>query len=429
MPKGKKKGRSDRSGREAQTSDDDSYPNDNMSVLSNCSENCSVDDGNEPEDLAQDQSEDKLTDLIDGLSQKSSQGRTNCLKMFSKGLIKKYMPGYIKERTFTLNDCIERSLKKGGVDEKCAAAELATVLCVQLGTDPVGEDICRILKPILLTIAFDNSASPKVRAHCCQALGDMSFLSCGDIGENLLLMQQLESIYSGSYLKGDGSVPNTTTETGALHAAALNAWALLFTMLIPGNIGTMMNNSKSLPTLDQLSELLESPHLEVRMAAGEALALVYEIGRQENDDFEDDFALDLIDTLKQLATDSQKFRAKKDRKQQRATFRDILQFIEEDTTSELQVKFGKEVLMLDTWMKRKQYETLCNILGPSINHHLIENDLIKDIFQIETSLEDTRRPKYAQNQMERNKRKVLNAANDKARTLSRAKNRDKRSDF
>jgi len=60
--------------------------------------------------------------------------------------------------------------------------------------------------------------------------------------------------------------------------------------------------------------------------------------------------------------------------------------------------------MLDTWMKRKQYETLCNILGPSINHHLIENDLIKDIFQIETSLEDTRRPKYAQNQMERNKR-------------------------
>lgn len=68
-------------------------------------------------------------------------------------------------RTFTLNDCIERSLKKGGVEEKCAATELATVLCVQLGTDPVGEDICRILKPILLTIALDNSASPKVRAN------------------------------------------------------------------------------------------------------------------------------------------------------------------------------------------------------------------------------------------------------------------------
>lgn len=79
-------------------------------------------------------------------------------------------------RTFTLNDCIERSLKKGGVDEKCAAAELATVLCVQLGTDPVGEDICRILKPILLTIAFDNSASPKVRAHVRFKFFSLEFL-------------------------------------------------------------------------------------------------------------------------------------------------------------------------------------------------------------------------------------------------------------
>lgn len=64
------------------------------------------------------------------------------------------------------------------------------------------------------------------------------------------------------------------------------------------------------------------------MAAGEALALIYEIGREENEDFEEDFAVDLIETLKQLATDSHKYRAKKDRKQQRATFRDILQFIE-----------------------------------------------------------------------------------------------------
>lgn len=81
-------------------------------------------------------------------------------------------------------------------------------------------------------------------------------------------------------------------------------------------------------SLEQLSELLESPHLDVRMSAGEALALIFELGRMESDDFAEDFAMDLTDTLKQLATDSHKYRAKKDRKQQRATFRDILQFIE-----------------------------------------------------------------------------------------------------
>lgn len=82
-----------------QTSDDDSYPNDNMSVLSNYSENCSLDEGNnETEDLAQENLEDKLLEIIDGLSQKSSQGRIKCYKALSNALIKKYMPSFIRER-------------------------------------------------------------------------------------------------------------------------------------------------------------------------------------------------------------------------------------------------------------------------------------------------------------------------------------------
>nr|AEE62826.1 unknown [Dendroctonus ponderosae] len=431
MPKGKKKGRTDRSRGEGslQTSDDDSYPNDNLSVASNVSEHFSVEDTNEVDDFAQDQLEEKLAELIDGLAQKSSQGRTNCFKNLTAALVKKYMPLFIRERTFTLCDCIERSVKKGGPEEKGAAADLATVMCVQLGTDPIGENIYAALKPILLATALDNSAAPHVRAQCCLALGNMTFLSSSDLGENLLLMRQLETIFSGSYLKGDGSVPNTSPENGAMHAAALNAWSLLFTLMVPGNIGTMINNSKSLPDLSRLSELLESAHLEVRLAAGEALALIYEIGREESDEFEDEFADSLIGILKQLATDSHKYRAKKERKQQRATFRDILLYIEDIVTTDVQVKFGKEVLLLDTWVKRKQYEALCNFLGPSINNHLVENDVIKDLFQIEASVDELRVPAHAQHQMEKNRKRILNAANDKARTLSRAKNRDKRSDF
>lgn len=67
-------------------------------------------------------------------------------------------------------DCIERSVKKGGPEEKGAAADLATVMCVQLGTDPIGEDIYATLKPILLVTALDNSASPNVRAQVRQSL-------------------------------------------------------------------------------------------------------------------------------------------------------------------------------------------------------------------------------------------------------------------
>ncbi|KAG5898791.1 hypothetical protein JTB14_011001 [Gonioctena quinquepunctata] len=429
MPKGKRKGRSDRRNEFAFNSSDDESINDNVSVVSNVSENRSAEDCEDADDLAQEQIEEKLCEHIDGLTQKSSQGRINCFQTLTKAFIKKCMPGFIRERYFTICDSIERSLKKGGGSEKTAAAELATVMGVQLGGEDASEEIYRLLKPVLLTIVLDNSVAASVRAMCCTALGNITFLSGSDIGDILILMQQLESIFSASYLKGDKTIPNITAETATLHASAISTWSLLFTVIPPGNIGTMINNSKSLPSLGKLSELLESLHLEIRMAVGEALALIFELGREESDVFEDDFALDITETLKQLATDSHKYRAKKDRKQQRASFRDILQFIENDTVPEVQVKFGKEVLILDTWTRRKQYESLCNILGPSINIHLTENDLLRDIFEIMVPPPSAEIPAHAQHQMERFRKRLLNAANFKARTLSRAKNRDKRSDF
>lgn len=68
--------------------------------------------------------------------------------------------------------------------------------------------------------------------------------------------------------------------------------------------------------------------MEVRLSAGEAIVMVFELGREYYNDFAEDFVPDLVETLRQLATDSHKYRAKKDRKQQRATFRDILHYME-----------------------------------------------------------------------------------------------------
>lgn len=84
----------------------------------------------------------------------------------------------------------------------------------------------------------------------------------------------------------------------------------------------------SFSSLNRLRELLESPHLDVRLSAGEALAVIFELGRDFSCDYEQNWALDLVEILKELATDSNKYRAKKDRKQQRANFRDILRYIE-----------------------------------------------------------------------------------------------------
>lgn len=74
--------------------------------------------------------------------------------------------------------------------------------------------------------------------------------------------------------------------------------------------------------------MLQSQHLDVRTTVGEVIALVLESGRHHNEDFLEAYLTELIDATKQLATDSNKYRAKRDRKTQRATFRDVLRYLE-----------------------------------------------------------------------------------------------------
>lgn len=65
------------------------------------------------------------------------------------------------------------------------------------------------------------------------------------------------------------------------------------------------------------------------MSAGNALAIAYErvTSEGEQPDLEQQLE-EVLPRLENLARDSNKFRAKRDRKVQRATFRDILKYFE-----------------------------------------------------------------------------------------------------
>lgn len=57
----------------------------------------------------------------------------------------------------TISDAIERALRKGGDNEKAAAANLASLLCIQLGAIDVAEDSCQELLSTLMFVANDES--------------------------------------------------------------------------------------------------------------------------------------------------------------------------------------------------------------------------------------------------------------------------------
>ena len=60
------------------------------------------------------------------------------------------------------------------------------------------------------------------------------------------LMQSLETIFSGSYLKGNGTVPMVSPELASLHAAALSAWSLLLTLMAPLDVYVLMSEDNDM---------------------------------------------------------------------------------------------------------------------------------------------------------------------------------------
>ncbi|KAH6928857.1 hypothetical protein HPB50_020446 [Hyalomma asiaticum] len=408
MPKGKKKSKSGGTLRGprleaglAPSSSDDESNADTASVLSCASESrcgsdgtvgeADVDDG-----VLHDDFEDKLKEAIEGTSQKSAKGRLSCLEAIRKALSNRYLYDFLIDRPTTVCDLVERGLRKGRGEEQGVSATLAALACVHYGAGEESASLFQTLLQPLTTLLLDTAQPPSVRAKEVQ--------SC---------MDSLWQALSGAK-PSTGNSPATV-----LHSAALLAWGLLLTV---APLDRLLALAKS--NMGRLQELLESSDLELRIAAGEVIAIIYEVARDYDDNFEEPSDA-LCNQLRQLATDSQKFRAKKERRQQRSTFRDVYRAVHEGSSPDITVKFGREVLELDTWSRKLQYDAFCQLLGSGMNLHLAANELLRDIFELGPVIaaED-----HIISKITKFERHMVNLASCRARTKTRNRLRDKRAD-
>jgi hypothetical protein len=229
------------------------------------------------------------------------------------------------------------------------------------------------------------------------------------------VMGVLEGIFSTSRTGGD--IP---PDMAALHSAALEGWSLLLTLQSSGEVYRQADRMITL-----FRGVLGSSDVELRITAGEAIALVLEFAYDYDEEFMPAGMAELVEAVRQLATDSNKSRSKKDRKEQRSSFRDILRGVEEGDPPSVKVKFDKEVLYLDCWYKKLQYDWFCKVLGSGMNLHLSTNMMLREIFELGSPLLD-----YDESLGSKPTKSQRNAANQQAfkmRTQSRMKNRDKRS--
>ncbi|CAH2075599.1 unnamed protein product, partial [Iphiclides podalirius] len=421
MPKGKKKGKYEHKRTEQAYSSDEDAGID--MTIDNCSEISGQSDlksnQEETENDAQEKLEEKVLELIEALNARANAARAAALVALHGALQRRYLAGLLINHRATLADHISRALRRGKDGEKRGAANVASLLALQIGEEGT-EDFMKEVRPALFAACTDKSASLETRTECCASLAVLCYLLEDDLTEIIEIMRMYETIFSGSYLKGDSTVKvsGPAVEEGSWHAAALDGWALLLSLLEPSHAAALLRSQP--PSPRRLVQLLEACSLEVRMAAGAALAVAHERTADEELAWPEE---ELVPLLLQLARDPHKYRAKRDRKAQRATFRDILKYFEGAEVAELSVRVGAETVRCGGWAARGAYGALAGALrgglaalaphAPPLRHAL--------------GLPAAQPLAAPQRRLDKLQRHLQNNAACKARQLARNKSRDKRS--
>jgi len=366
--------------------------------------------------------EDKMKDAIENLSEKSLATRMAALTSIANGLKQNYIDEFLDDRKLTLGEALLSCLKKGKGEEQALAAQVVSIINLQIA-DPEDSELLGIWsdhRNVMQLILQDRHASPSARAACAQTLGLCSLL-LGTRDEQYSAMSSLESAFKDSYLKGDGSVPVIAPELANVHVKALHAWNLLVSRASENLYLHLIETH-----LPKLPGILESSHVDLRIAAGESIALLYELARIKDKEFEGEDLDELIAQLKELSKDSSKHRGRKERLQQRACFRDILRSVEEGDSPDDSIKIQTGRIHINSWQIKIMYEEVCCALGVGSNFHLQRNYLVRDIFDLGPPKSSS---ELKADMASKQERKQMHSENNKIRSIHRGRNRDKRNPF
>ncbi|KAJ6667733.1 hypothetical protein lerEdw1_016054 [Lerista edwardsae] len=330
------------------------------------------------EQAQQEEVEEKLKECIDNVMDKSAKTRQVALESLRLAFSSKMLFDFLLERRLTVTDSLEKCLKKGKGEEQSLAAAVLTLLCLQMGSGPEGEEVFRSLKPLLITILTDSSASPIARQSCATALGMCCYVAAADMEDLISCLACLEGIFGASCNKETSSEPSHPSPLlQVLHCNALQSWSLLLTICPSTQIKKILDKN--------FCQQMGAPNKERVThdgATGSKLHIASFFPPAIWEDFFYEDADLLCTKLKALATDSNKYRAKTDRRKQRSIFRDVLHFIENGECHEETIKFGLECMYVDSWARRRSYNAFKETLGSGVRHHLQNNELLREIFEL-----------------------------------------------
>jgi len=219
-----------------------------------------------------------------------------------------------------------------------------------------------------------------VRSVAIESISMMCFVAAAGHEETMQVMSLLRRAYSNA--------------TGEVQAAALRGWTLLFTTVPAWKFASTVLDDQ----LKLLAALLHSDNVDVRAAAGEAVALLYDTcdlstlpestPAQDEEEEGVDRIEDIVSRMQDLAKNrgDETRRSKKDRVVLKTTFRELASIMEggDPKTQKIKLRHGN-VISVDTLIGNVQLNAFRSFLGEGFQVHLLSNTLLHQVFSFRPS--------------------------------------------
>ncbi|KAJ0973703.1 hypothetical protein J5N97_015668 [Dioscorea zingiberensis] len=336
-----------------------------------------------------------LEKYLDALYEKRGSAREKALAGLVDAFSAQVLLSFVENKCITLLHQYINSVKKGSSKEASLASCAIGLLAITVGAgDSAHEIMEESIPPLSLALKSGSDSQKKSSVLDCIAL--VTFVGAIDADET---ENAMKIIWETIHPKSGSNVGPVTKLPPVVLAAAISAWSFLLTTM--NGWGNSSDNWQE--SVSFLSTLLERDDRSVRIAAGEAIALIFEIGRldkfsrQEGETESSDregskprgFAYvvslkgKILNQVRDLSVEAGgKGTGKKDLNLQRDLFQDILAFLETGEPPEISLRISNKlgVLRVTTWAQSLQLNFVKRFLASGFLKHMQDNELLHDVF-------------------------------------------------
>lgn len=334
--------------------------------------------------------ESQLDQNLDALFEKRGSTREKALVAIIEAFNSNLPHEFVEKKFATMSHQCLNSIKKGSAKEVALASHAIGLLALTTGSGKNAQEILEDAVTPISEALKSRSDSSKI-ASLLDCLAVIAFAGGNEPEETDKCMQIMWQVVHPKL----GPNVVATKPSPPVITAMVSAWSFLLTT----TDGWTLDPKSWQGSISYLSTLLEKDDRSVRIAAGEALALIFEIGNLEKFSLggskgsseEGNTTRDvthiqglrakILNQVRDLAAEAGgKGSAKKDLNNQRNTFRDILEFLEDGYSPETTVKIGGDSLTTTTWRQLIQLNFLKHFLRGGFIKHMQENEFLHDVF-------------------------------------------------